>query len=91
MKKFEVSDAIENLLGSIAVLETMREVPETYDHVQFVTLALRSARVHDTLVTLVSKGMTWVDEDEEEFLAAYGHDLVNILQEWSKEQEEQGL
>ena len=82
MKKFEVSDAIENLLGSIAILETMREVPETYDQVQFVTLALRSARL--------DRGDTWVDEEEEKYLVAYGDDLVNILEEWAREQE-QGL
>ena len=90
MKKFEVSDAIENLLGSIAILETMREVPETYDQVQFVTLALRSARLHDTLVRMVDRGDTWVDEEEEKYLVAYGDDLVNILEEWAREQE-QGL
>ena len=91
MKKFEVSDAIENLLGSIAVLETMREVPETYDRVQFITLALRAAKVHDTLVSMVKNGGTWVDEDEEGYLAAFGDDLVNILEEWSKEQSEKNL
>lgn len=91
MSKFEVSDAIENLLGSIAVLETMREVPETYDQVQFVTLALRSARLHDTLVRMVDRGDTWVDEEEEKYLEAYGDDLVNILEEWAKEQSEKNL
>ena len=29
MRTTDVSDSIEHLLGSIAVLETMREVPET--------------------------------------------------------------
>ena len=90
MRKFDVSDSIEHLLGSIAVLETMREVPETYDQVQFITLALRAAKVHDTLVSMVKNGGTWVDEDEEGYIAAFGDDLVNILEEWAREQE-QGL
>ena len=91
MRTTDVSDSIEHLLGSIAVLETMREVPETYERVQFITLALRAAKVHDTLVSMVKNGGTWVDEDEEGYLAAFGDDLVNILEEWSKEQSEKNL
>tara|TARA_B100002019_G_scaffold281087_1_gene284754 strand:+ start:129 stop:404 length:276 start_codon:yes stop_codon:yes gene_type:complete len=91
MKKFEVSDALENLLGSIAVLETMREVPETYDRDKFIELALRSAKLHDTLVGMINKGKTWVDEEEEKYLEAFGDDLVNILEEWSKEESEKNL
>jgi hypothetical protein len=40
---------------------------------------------------MVNKGKTWVDEEEEKYLEAFGDDLVNILEEWSKEESEKNL
>tara|TARA_R100001015_G_C4608234_1_gene163416 strand:+ start:176 stop:454 length:279 start_codon:yes stop_codon:yes gene_type:complete len=92
MRKFDVSDSIEHLLGAVATLETMREVPETYNHVEFIKLALMSAKTHDLLCSMVRSGQTWVTDEEEEYLVAYGDDLVNILEEWARtEIEEKGL
>jgi len=92
MRTTDVSDSIEHLLGSIATLETMREVPEVYNHTEFVKLALASAKTHDLLCMMVTAGSTWVTEEEEQYLVAFGGDLVNMLEEWARtEIEEKGL
>ncbi len=92
MRTSDVSNSIEHLLGSIAALECMREVPETYNHVEFVKLALTSAKTHDLLCMMVTNGQTWVTEEEEQYLVAFGGDLVNMLEEWARtEIEEKGL